>query len=800
MPRSFTFAVLLLCSAFCSAQSPIAKATEGFTKVEGLLVTYRNPGKGKVLLQIAPDQMHEYLFLTAIRTGLGSNDVGLDRGSLGPDEVFRIRRVGDKVLFEVPNLRFRAENGSDEEKNAVRESFAPSVLWAGPVMAEDPDGTVLVDLTSLVVSDANNVEETVKGSGDGTASLDKERSAVDFDQCKSFPKNIEFQSVLTFKFSGRGRFVRATVPIADSWSIVQHISIIELPDDGYKMRAADPRIGAFGISFQDYSAPLDKTMVKRFVARHLLVKKPGSDEPVAPLVYYVDNAAPEPIRSALVEGASWWNQAFEAAGFKNAFQVKVLPQDADPLDVRYNVIEWVHRSTRGWSYGASITDPRTGEIIQGHVSLGSLRVRQDRLIFEGLLGTEKTGSGSPDDPVQLALARVRQLAAHETGHTLGLAHNFAASTYDRGSVMDYPSPRIGVKNGRIDVSDPYGVGIGAYDKLAIKYLYSEFPKGADEKAELDKIVNDGVKKGLLFLSDQDARPVSGADPRASLWDDRADAVDGLREAMAVRRIALASFGPDRLAKGEPMSLIQEVFVPVFMYHRYEVDAASKAVGGIYYQNTVNGDGMRPFVRIPGSEQRKALDALLDCLDPKFLKVPDRVIDMIGPRSFGVGGSAETFGSRTSPAFDPIVASEAAADVVLGDLLDTQRLERLVQQNERDRGLPSLDEVLGKTTDAVFGSQRDLGSIQWAVRRLYLNYLMEINADTDNTLEVRAGAHAELVRIRARMRPTNAEESLVGAEIDRFFERPAGTRFDFARPSIVPPGSPIGSWDGCSLGG
>jgi hypothetical protein len=802
MHRTALVFALIFAFSHAVAQTPIEEKTKGMQRFEGLFATYRDAKANKVLMEIGKGQLREFLFVTAIRTGLGSNDVGLDRGSLGPSEVFKVRRIADKVVFEVPNLAFRASGNDPNEQRAVRESFAPSVLWAGPVMAENEDGTVLVDISSLILDDANDVAETLRQTNQGTASVDAARTAIDFDALKSFPKNVEFEALLTFKVSSPGAFVRGTAPIPESWSIVQHMSIIELPDDGYRKRAVDPRVGAFGISYFDYAAPLDQMIQKRYVARHRLEKQPGSNKPFEPIVYYVDSGAPEPIKSALIEGASWWNEAFKAAGFEDAFRVEVMPEGADPLDARYNVIQWVHRSTRGWSYGASITDPRTGEIIKGHVTLGSLRVRQDRLIFEGLLGTSKIGSGAADDPVQLALKRIRQLSAHEVGHTLGLAHNFAASAYERGSVMDYPAPRVRVKDGRLDVSDTYGVGIGEYDKHAVKWLYSQFAAGADEKAELEKIVLDGQRRGLLYLSDGDSRSLGASDPRASLWDDGPDATAALDEAMQVRAIALKNFGADRLPKGEPMVTIQEVLVPIFLYHRYQVEAAAKAIGGIQYQHGVNNGQAIENKVIDADQQRRALAMLMDCLDFEFLKVPDNIAKLITPRTSGVGGSRELFGSRTSPNFDPVAAGEAAADIVLAALLDSSRLERLAQQSAADGTMPGIEEVLARVTETVFGpvwSRRPSQPVEWAVRSLFLNYLMQLEADTENSLTVRGRANAELVKIRGRLVTSDPMEKLIDSEIQRFLFRPAGSSFAFVRPTATPPGSPIGWWYDCTGG-
>jgi Met-zincin/Domain of unknown function (DUF5117) len=816
-----------------SAEAPsgppptIEKATAGFEKRAGLLTFYVDRQKGRVLLEVpaAKDERGEvgsYIYQEAIATGLGSNPVGLDRGQLGDARIVTLRRVGGRVLVEQPNLKFRALSEDPVERQTVRESFATSILWAGEITAQDPDGSALVDFTSFLVRDAHDIAARMKMAQQGNWSLDAGRSMVDPENCKAFPENVEFEALLTYQSSDPGRLVRETAPTANAVTLVQHHSLVRLPDPGYKPRPFDPRAGYFGVEFKNYAAPIGAPVDVRYLSRHRLEKV----DPTAarsrvknPIVYYVDPGAPEPIRSALIEGASWWKEAFDKAGFIDAFEVKVLPPGADPLDVRYNMIQWVHRSTRGWSYGGGVIDPRTGEILKGHVTLGSLRVRQDRLIFEGLEGADKTGSGAPDDPVQLALRRIRQLAAHEVGHSLGLAHNFAASTYGRASVMDYPAPLVGIKDGKLDFSSVYATGMGAWDVQAIRYGYAEFPPGTDERAGLDAIMREGLSRGLIFLTDQDARPEGSASPITHLWDNGPDAAEGLRHELAVRRIGLANFGEHNIAPGQPLALLQEVLVPLYFHHRYQLEAASKVVGGLQYTNAVRGDGQPPSKPVDGPAQRRALAAILDVLSPETLDLPDKVIDLLLPRPAEYNPNEEMFTGLTSPTFDPLSAAATGADMAVRLLLRPERTARLVDFHRRDPSLPGLEEVLKGMEDRLFVGAAPKAERLAEVRRteqwVLVRRLIDLSRDPQAAPGVRSRVDAELRSLAGRLGKKEgggaeaAHRAFLAREIERYLDR-RGTEAaaKIPEPPAPPPGQPIsmpddgllGGLEGCSWGG
>ncbi|GAB3994098.1 zinc-dependent metalloprotease [Spirosoma daeguense] len=803
---SITSLCQLNAQAPTSGSATIATFTNGMERNQGFMTYYWDAKKGKIWLEIDKFDT-EFLFYPTLAQGVGSNDIGLDRGRLGQEHIVKFQRSGPKVLLIEPNYSYRAISNDPLERRAVEESFAKSVHAGFDIVAEE-NGKALVDLTAFLMQDMVGAAQAISRTKQGAFKFDASRSAMYLPRTKAFPQNTEFETIITLTGDNPGAYLREVVPTPSAVTVHQHYSFVQLPDNNYKPRAFDPRIGYGGIEYFDYATPVSQPIMKRYISRHRLEKKDplaAVSEAVKPIVYYLDPGTPEPIRSALMEGTAWWNQAFEAAGFKDAFQVKLLPPDADPMDIRYNLVQWVHRSTRGWSYGASVIDPRTGEIIKGKVTLGSLRVRQDYLIAQGLVGDfSGTTSPSPDPMMEMSLDRLRQLAAHEVGHTLGLPHNYIASTqgggeFGRASVMDYPTMVAKVKGASIDISDAYTKAIGTYDKWSIRYGYEQFPNGTDEKQSLDKIVNDMHKSGLTFLTDKDARPEGSVHPATHLWDNGMNAIDELKRVSEVRKIALANFTAKKIPVGTPMATLEEVLVPMYMFHRYQVEAAAKVIGGQTYTNALRGDGQPVTSVVPVQEQKRALAALIATIDPAFLAVPKSIQALIPPHPFRYDPNPrEVFKRRTGLSFDPMAAPEAAAGMTLQMLLNPERISRLVGQSALDPTQLSLEAMLDQLLAATWYKAEPADSYQAEVKRLtdklFLQKLIDLSGNQDVTSQGRAMALLKINQLKTKLtasanKPNVAAHNLFA--LDQI--RRAGDNLAEVRPTNAqapPDGMPI----------
>jgi len=750
--------------------------------------------------------MGRYIYATYLTGGLGSNPMGLDRSVPNGSDILQFRRAGTKVMAVIENSRFRATADSAAEKRAVETSFAKSIIWSGDIIATDGEtGKVLVDIGSLLMRDATGVAARLDSTGQGSFKINKDRSYIDTGAAFMFPINGELDAYVTFAGTKPGPEVRATTPVPEAVTLIAHTTLRALPDDGFKPRRYDARAGVLNASYIDMSKELDEDVVTQLAPRFRL-EKDANGKVINPIVFYIDNGAPEPIRSALQEGANWWADAFAAAGFPGGYRVEILPEGVHPLDARYNVVNWVHRATRGWSYGAELSDPRTGEILRGVVLLGSLRVRQDIKIFEALAGAGKTGTGEADDPVQIALARIRQLAAHEVGHALGFAHNMAASTYGgRASVMDYPAPDVRAKaDGTLDFSNAYGVGIGAWDKWTVNFLYGGYGAQNDRTTQA-ALVAAADQAGLIYVSDPDSRPVSSGNIRGALWDTGEDALESLANTMTVRQIALDRFGDGNLRPGEDATALQTKFVPLYLYHRYQLQAAAKQIGGIDFAYRAEGDGRARPVRVPWQRQQQAIDALLRTVTPDALDVAEPVLLALSPLGYGEGDpqfGRETFNATTRPMFDLMGAASVAANLSFDALLAPTRLARLHQQG-LTADYPALDRVMTDLTMDILG--KPLGDArQEALRQLvvgqYAERLIDLTLGADIAVAVRQASRSALMTLKKQVAKSRRADAAfsdgIVARIDDALARARTPAVKQPAAPSIPPGSPIGGAETC----
>ena len=794
------FILVLLSFGFITAQS-----VENKKKFTGFFDFYYEPSSDKILLEV--DKIdYEFLYVPSLSSGIGSNDIGLDRGQLGRERIVKFIKRGNKLLLIEPNTYYRSSSSNQNEIRSIEQAFAKSILYGFEIKDHQND-IFTIDFTPFLLEDRHGVAERLRRTGQGNYSVNKSSSAIELSNTKGFPNNIEFESLLTFSGKSEGKLIQSVAPDSNNVTVIQHHSFVKLPDDNYKPRSFDPRSGAISVSYMDYSSPIDEKILKKNIIRHRLEKKfPENEksEAIRPIVYYLDPGTPEPIRSALIDGAMWWNEAFESIGFIDAFQVKILPENADPMDCRYNVIQWVHRSTRGWSYGSNVSDPRTGEIIKGHVSLGSLRVRQDYLIAQSLIQNPYLEENKKK-VLEMSLARIRQLSAHEVGHTLGFAHNFSSSTKQRSSVMDYPHPLIKIKDDKINLDSAYAVGIGDWDKISVAYSYSEFKKNQNEKNELNKILDKSYDDGYRFITDYDARSVGGAHVNAHLWDNSEDVTSGLDEIIKIRQKAIINFSENNISVGSTYSELEDAFVPIYFLHRYQTEAVVKLVGGLDYNYSLVGDGQLVVKTLDHETQLNALKSVLSTLDENFLTIPTEKLKLFPPRAYGFPRTRESFNSQMGVAFDPISAASTSSDMTLSLLLNHERLNRVNLQSSMKTGISvnkifeSLFKILND--NLLVGEKNYAAIVKDVVAENILKHFMNISVNDKYVSNVQANADYYLNEFYFNLQGKINKRNLKSRDkyyinyllkiIQDFKKSPE--KFQLKNAPKIPDGSPIGRY-------
>ncbi len=791
---------VLILALLCLSQVVQAKDNTDFMKAKQSMpgfveIVYANTDD-KVFLALDTGQLNQQmLFQSSLPQGVGSNDIGLDRGQLGDTRLVAFQRFGNKVLLKQLNTDYRASASNVSERQSIDEAFADSVI-AGFEIAYEHGNKIYIDYTAFLLSDVHGVAERLSQTAQGSYSIDTGRSGIYLPKTKAFENNTELEALVTFAGKPQGQYIRQVAPDAKSVSVHLHHSFVALPDDNYKVRAFHPYSGFWKHSYFDYSVPIDAEMEQKFIPRHRLSKKnPNAkiSEAFEPIIYYLDPGIPEPVMTALREGALWWDQAFAAAGYKNAFQVKVLPEGADPMDVRYNVIQWVHRATRGWSYGSSVIDPRTGEIIKGHVTLGSLRVRQDYLIALGMTSpfdNENAGKANTDKQLEMALDRIRQLSAHEVGHTLGIAHNFAASENNRASVMDYPHPLITLQDGKISLENAYEKGIGDWDKYVIAYGYQDFA-GSDETSALRDLVSQARETGFLYKSDPDARVAKRASSDGHLWDNGDSPLDEFSRMSELRKFALDNFGANSLPVGADLSSLEERLVPIYYSHRYQLDALVKQVSGLIYDyeqkellSPVKGNAF-----VAGESQLKAAEMIVDSASANYLAIQPALSKLINPKTYGSSRNRESTNGRMGIAFDPVSAAEAASGYSIHNLLEPIRLNRLAYQHSIDSRIPSPQKIVNMVFERLVKT-RSNDVLEQRIKLVALTVFFDVLKADELSPEVKLAMQAELLNYQGWLAKKDKSEQ--GKVLLKYIEHywTANEWLGSFAVKPLPPGSPI----------
>lgn len=786
---SLILIALIISSTVLADTQTIDQKTAGMKKYDGYFTFYWDHTSGKIWLEI--DKLDtELLYLNSVSSGLSVN--GIDRNGLGQTKIVKFERIGPKVLMIQPNYAYRANTDDEFVIDAVETGFGRSVIWGFEIAAEQ-DSKILVDATKFLIRDVRNWAKRL-----GNYKLDLSKSAFELSKTKNFPANSEFDVMLTFTGSGfRGR----EAPSSEAITVNLHHSLVQLPDDDYEPRKYDPRSSYMSMSYNDYAAPIDNSIKMEFIRRHRIKKKnPNAkvSEAVKPIIYYIDRGVPEEIMDAVIEGAKWWNTAWTAAGYKNAFQVKLLPKDADPMDIRYNMVNWMNRTSRGWSYGSSISDPRTGEIIKGNVSMGALRVRQVYLMAKGLVGEYVEGNKITPELKRVALLRIKQLTAHEIGHTIGLVHNYAANVDNRSSVMDYPHTLAKINSdGSIDLSDAYTNDIGEWDKIAIAYGYQDYPEGVDQDKASKEVLDKAFEKGIYYLTDRDAG--LNIHPLAHQWDNGKHPVDELERMMKIRKIALDKFSEKKIKIGKPMSTLEDILVPIYFYHRFQIHGSAAVLGGLYYNHALRGGPQYIQKQVPAKEQRRALSVLLTTIEPENLIIDERILKLLPPRAPGHYQTADLFQGYTGGLFDPLAAAENIADMTISRILNPARAARLVQFNARDEKFPGLSEVIDKLIASTFKSNVNSSyksEIQRVVNTVVLDHLFVLVASEKSAPQVKATALLKLTELKSFFANSRTADEKQKAhylycnnKIEHFLNDPMSIKE--SKEVKIPNGAPIG---------
>lgn len=741
--------------------------------------------KEKLYFEIPQAAMGK-LMLWTIEVAKGPAGVSYGGRSLG-NRVIRWDRRGNKVYLW--NATFDKRSGGSAIRKAVESANMDSIIQAFDVAAEGKDRSTVIQVDSLFLKDLTDF--SIRRAVTGASAVDAGRSYI--EQVKSFPKNVEVRSLITFRGSSGGGRPSPTGHRSGgsgkSYTAILHYSIVQLPDEPMMGRYFDPRVGYFTRSFEDYSGKRGWMENRKFIARFRLEKKDPKaklSEPVKPIVFYLSREVPEKWRPYMKKGVEDWNVAFEAAGFKNAIVCKQAPTrredpNWDSEDARHSVIRWVADSTQN-AMGPHVHDPRSGEIVSAHIIFWNDIVKLVQKWYFVQCGASDPRVKTLPLPDEITGACMRYVACHEVGHTLGLRHNHRASqAYTIAQLRD---PKFTDKNGTVASIMSYGrfnyvaqpedkvkrflPVVGPYDIFAIQWGYTPIPAAkspADEQATLDKWAARQMTEPYLRFGGEDGP--SRVDPTVLTENISNDRIEATRLGLENLKRLMKKLVSATTTKGEDFSLLEDTYKDVLGHRTRWFSSVAKQVGGVVESRTLGGRGKASFARIPYADQSKAVQFLLE----HAFQPPKELLDPAVLNRFKYQGVA-----------DEVMSQQKS---ILVSLLSKSRFARLFDAAVLEpEGAYSADQFLKDLQSGIW-SELDkpnpkIVPLRRALQRAYLAHMK------NELAEKKAAATVTASPRRSRSRGSRSSNESDFRAVARLALRDLAGRIDKALPKTADP--------------